>query len=344
MASPVLKALKKNLYEHCTGKGAGCGEVKIHWLIDPKLAPLIETNPYVDQLIMWDKARWKELMHGWKRDVKGISGLVAEIRSFGRMLRLQHYDMALDLQGLFRSRFLSWLSGARERIGFSSREPGRFLMTRIVSKGPQDPMMGSEYLFLMKELGIEVTDPAPHVFISKSARKKALALLEDHGISGPYMAFSPFTTRPQKHWLHDRWSTLAASLTNRYGLPIVILGGPQDEEVGADLADTGRGTILSLAGRLTIDESAAVVAGATALIGVDTGLTHMGTALNTPTIALFGATRPYLKTPVNTTRVIYHRLPCSPCRRRPTCSDFPCMKAISCEEILGALGGLIEKG
>ena len=80
------------------------------------------------------------------------------------------------------------------------------------------------------------------------------------------------------------------------------------------------------------------------LIGVDTGLTHMGYALGTPTIALFGATRPYLDTDWMPGKVLYHPHECSPCRRDPTCDgDFTCMKAISTDEVLNSAAGLLER-
>ena len=91
----------------------------------------------------------------------------------------------------------------------------------------------------------------------------------------------------------------------------------------------------SLVGKTTIPQAAAVIKGAALLIGVDTGLTHMGIALDIPTICLFGATRPYLDTQGTSGTVLYHPHDCSPCRRSPTCGDdFTCMKAISTEEVL----------
>jgi heptosyltransferase-1 len=84
--------------------------------------------------------------------------------------------------------------------------------------------------------------------------------------------------------------------------------------------------------------SAALIQGADAVIGVDTGLTHMGIAAGVPTVALFGSTCPYTQTGRDNVRVIYHALPCSPCKRRPTCGGhFDCMGGIRPVEVLDAL-------
>lgn len=63
----------------------------------------------------------------------------------------------------------------------------------------------------------------------------------------------------------------------------------------------------------------------------------MGIACEVPTLALFGSTRPYLDPGTPRARVLYHALPCSPCRRRPTCGGrFDCMRAHEVDGVLAA--------
>ncbi len=321
MASLVPRALKE-----------GLDSPEIHWLVEPGLSPLLEANPFVDELILWDKSKWIRLTKHLK-----LLSLLNEVREFRSHMHDKNYDLALDLQGLFRSRILAYLSGSRERIGFASKEPGGILMTRLISKGPDSTRMSSEYLYLMKEMNIEVKDPAPSLFIAKEIASRAKRLLQRKGVEGPFLTFAPFTTRPQKHWIIDRWHGLALKLYREFGLPSIILGGPEDKEMAERIMGNDHSVMTHLCGQATIMESAAVISMSEVLIGVDTGLTHMGTALKRPTVALFGATCPYLDTPLETTRVIYHRRPCSPCKRRPTCEDFPCMGDITENEIVKEL-------
>jgi heptosyltransferase-1 len=71
------------------------------------------------------------------------------------------------------------------------------------------------------------------------------------------------------------------------------------------------------------------------LVGVDTGLTHMGIAFNTPTVAIFGSTRPYLDTRRDNAKVIWLGLECSPCRRNPTCHGaFTCLRDITPDQVI----------
>ena len=93
--------------------------------------------------------------------------------------------------------------------------------------------------------------------------------------------------------------------------------------------------MISLAGATRLPEAAALIRHAGLLVGVDTGLTHMGTAFATPTVALFGSTRPYLDTGRSNGRVIWLGLPCSPCRRRPTCDGaFTCLRDITADRVM----------
>jgi heptosyltransferase-1 len=104
------------------------------------------------------------------------------------------------------------------------------------------------------------------------------------------------------------------------------MGGPGDSEAAARIAGASP-TMVNLVGQLKLDETVAAIADSALLVGVDTGLTHMGTALGVPTVGLFGSTRPYLDTGSSRTAILYEPMACSPCRRHPTCAGaFHCMR------------------
>jgi heptosyltransferase-1 len=114
----------------------------------------------------------------------------------------------------------------------------------------------------------------------------------------------------------------------------VLLGGPGDVEAAVRIAAL-EPAIVNLAGRLPLETSVAVIADSGLLVGVDTGLTHMAIALDVPTVALFGSTTPYLRTGSPRSTVLYHRLPCSPCHRNPTCDGrYDCMRALDTPQVL----------
>jgi heptosyltransferase-1 len=328
MASPILPVLR-----------GAFPEAEICWLLEPHIVDVLKSNPCLDRIMVWPKGAWLKL---WKSG--RLMELLRQMWAFARDLRRERFDLALDIQGLLRSRLLARCSGAPVRIGFDSKEPGRFLMSRIVSRGADSDRMGSEYLHMMKELGCSPGLFHPCLDVDGRDADVALAELGSAGIVSRFLAIAPFTTRQQKHWFEDRWAELAGTTASTLGMQVVVLGGPGDRDAAARIcAEAGAG-VLSLAGKLTLAQSMAVIRECTLLVGVDTGLTHIGPAFERPTIALFGATCPYLLTSRTNTVVLYHKQPCSPCRRSPTCDGkYMCMQDVTVAEVLECIDRLLPK-
>lgn len=329
MASPMIRALKD-----------GFGDAKISWLVDPSAIDLLQSNPLLDEVIPWDKARWKKM---WKKG--RLPALLGEISRFSREMRDRHFDLTLDAQGLLRSRLLARLSHARVRVGFESKEPGRFLMTRIISRGHSSKRMGAEYEHMLREIGVSPSPSPTGIVLSEQDLHRGKSVADEMGFGERYAVLCPFTTRPQKHWIKERWSDLANALYDKLGLPSVLLGGPGDRFEASLIHAQAPEHITNLAGTLTLAVSAAIISGSTLAIGVDTGLTHMAVSFGGPTVALFGATCPYLYSPNQKALVLYNKMDCSPCKRSPTCNgEYTCMKKIDIDDVLETAKCVTENG
>lgn len=315
MASPLIQAFKR------TYPGA-----RLSWLVEPAAQGLLAHNPDLDEVIVWPRGRWQSL---WRE--RRWRELWREAVPFVRALRRRRFDLVVDAQGLLKSAMWARLTGAPERIGLNAREGAQHLMTRVLRDAGEDRRIGTEYFFLARALGLEAADFAMDIALAEDDEREAHAFAQQ----GRYAVLCPFTTRPQKHWVEVRWPQLAEAVATRHGLRAVMLGGPGDI-AAAERIVAANPSIVSRAGRCTLTQSAALIKHASLLIGVDTGLTHMGIAFNVPTVALFGSTCPYLDTTRANAKVIYHALECSPCRRNPTCNEaYTCMSAISIDEVMG---------
>jgi heptosyltransferase-1 len=101
--------------------------------------------------------------------------------------------------------------------------------------------------------------------------------------------------------------------------------------------------LKNLSGQTILRQTSAIIALANAGIGVDTGMTHLAVVLGVPTIALFGSTCPYLDAENFKLEIIYKALPCSPCRRKPSChGDYSCMRSIMPDEVATALRKMLS--
>lgn len=314
---------------------------QIDWVVEPRFAEVIQHHPHLNRVILWNKADWSKRFKGLR-----LASLLKEMAEFRRVLRfgpsnglkMPFYDLAVDAQGLFRSRILTRLTGAKRRVGLASQEPGGFLMTDLVTP-PYDKFMGAEYLYLLShiteaDLDLVRNAARPAVHVPVHFREDAARLLKQHEI-GRYAVFLPFTTRPQKHWMQASWMALAKRLKG-IEYSVLILGGPMNRREATEIA-AASDNALSLAGDIPLSTAIALIQGASLAIGVDTGLTHAAVVSHVPTVALFGSTRPYLFAWNERLRVIFHDLPCAPCRRSPVCREnFTCMKSISVSEVLDA--------
>lgn len=325
MASGLIPALR-DLWPNAT----------IAWLAEDAMADTLAQNPKLDRVYRIPRAAWRKM-----RKENDYLGLIKSLLAMKRQLTNERFDLVLDLQGLLKSGIWAWASGAPYRIGLGSREGSRLLMTKVIPREMNDPRIGKEYRDLAIQLGAKEETFALDIPFSEHTADTSKALLEKHGISPPYGLIAPFTTRPQKHWFDARWVSLAQSLGHPQ--PLIMLGGPSDREHAANIADQAGGQILSLVGETSLEQCAAIIKGAAFLIGVDTGLTHLGIAQKTPTLALFGSTLPYAETTRANSRVLYEPLPCSPCHRHPTCGGrFDCMRHLDESLVLQTLKDLLK--
>ena len=323
MASPLIHALRQRYPQS-----------HIAWLVQPESAALLRDHPELDEVIEWPRSRWRQLWRG-----KQLILLLREVKAFRAAMRRRRFSLAIDLQGLMKSGVLAWLSGAERRIGLGSREGSAHLMTEVLPRGGDAELIGSEYRFLAEQLQLPGERFPMRVGIGPSAEGSAAELRRRMPADGPYAVICPFTTRPQKHWFVEHWHALIPRLRSDFGLEVMMLGGPGDTAAARVIAAAGG--LIDLVGQTELQTAAALIRDSRLVIGVDTGLTHIAIAFERPTICLFGSTRPYLRSESPRTRVIYHALDCSPCRRKPICQGrFTCLREITPDEVIRAVCAL----
>lgn len=309
----------------------------ISWLMEAGNEDLLRHNPRLDHVFSWPRRHWREL-----RRQGAYRTWWQEFRQLQRDLHQQQFDWVLDLQGLMKSGAWAWLAGGRRRIGLGSKEGSQWLMHETVARDLDSPLIAKEYRRLMMVLGAAPERFAMDIVTSSANAAQAAKLLEEAGVTAPFAIFCPFTTRPQKHWLDERWGLLAQRLHETIGIVPILVGGPGDRAHGEAIIAASRGTALNLCGRTRLDEGAALIERAALVVGVDTGMTHLGIALNRPTLTLLGSTDPYFATGTARGRVLYHPLPCFPCYRRPTChGEYPCMRLHEVDQVLASARELL---
>lgn len=352
LASPVVEALRRRY-----------PKAHIAWAVESHARSMIEHHEDLDETIVWDRAAWKGMIRAgrWRALWRAFRELRARLRAPG-------FDVALDLQGLLRSGWVAWLSGAPVRIGLGSKEGSRMLMTGTVPRHGTAPGSTSlQYPYFADALGLPSEALALHLVLGDGEEDFAARFIAEHGLEGGYAALAPFTTRPQKHWFEDRWGEVAGRIRADLGLPIVLLGGPADREAARRITAAGEkqiqddapeerragdenaGTgspppLIDLTGRTRLGEAAAVVKHAGLFLGVDTCLSHVSVAFRRPSVLLFGSNIPYREAPHGRARIALELQPCAPCGNRPTCGGaFWCMQALAVDEVFNLVKTVVQE-
>ena len=105
------------------------------------------------------------------------------------------------------------------------------------------------------------------------------------------------TSRASKEWDEAAWIELGRALAQR-GLRVLLPWGSEAERMRAQrLADAVPNA--SVPERLALDRVAAMIASASLVVGVDTGLLHLAAAYAVPLVGIFRASDPALTGPVS---------------------------------------------
>lgn len=254
---------------------------QIDWLVEESFAALPRLHPAVRNVIPVSVRRWRKTLLS--------SATWREIAAFRRMLGAQHYDIAIDTQGLLKSALL--MRGAQGlRCGFdrcSAREPlaaRLYQLTFRVANG-QHAVERNRQL-AAQALGYALQGQADYGILPPALARPEWLLPR------PYAVFLHATSRADKLWDEARWISLGRYLHERNLRCVLPWGSGAERTRSLRLAEAIPGAITPP--RLSLNEAASLLSGAQAVIGVDTGLAHLAAALGVPTIGIYTSTDPAL--------------------------------------------------
>lgn len=249
----------------------------IDWVAEESFAAIPRLHPGVMRVLPVAVRRWRTSL---------LSGAVrAEIGAFARELKRQSYDAVIDTQGLLKSAWITWLArGARHGLDFASaREPLALFYDHTHPVPWTLHAVERNRALAARALGYTVP---PRVDYGIAASAAGFAWLPHAG----YAVLLHATSARSKLWAAACWIELGGRLAQR-GLASVLTWGNAAERLRAEnIAQSVPGAIV--APGLPLAEAATLLARARAVVGVDTGLTHLAAALEVPTVGIYCATDP----------------------------------------------------
>jgi lipopolysaccharide heptosyltransferase I len=311
-------------------------EAKIDWLIASPLAPLLASHPHIDELVLFDRERFGRI---------GRSPRVAgELVRFLHDLRTRRYDLVIDLQGLFRTGFLTWATRAPVRIGFTDAREGAwaFYTHRVRVDDPNMHAVDRNYR-IGEFLGCSRDALAFHLPIPDSARAEAQSLLRGCGFPGDerIIAIVPGARWETKRWLPERFVETINLLHGRCAARCVLLGSTQEGSLCERIACACRLRPVNLTGRTSLGQLAALIELADLVLCQDSAAMHLAVALKRPLVCMVGPTNPARTGPYRRMNdVVRLELDCAPCyfRRLSQCPyDHRCMRELEASTVMTAV-------
>lgn len=182
---------------------------------------------------------------------------------------------------------------------------------------------------------------------SHAAAAKALAGVQrPYAVIQPGGAENPGATMLDKRWQAGRYSAVARNLAER-GITTVLTGSAGDAELCESIARAAGGYSLSLAGKVDLMGTAAVIEGASLYLGSDTGVSHIAAAVGTPSIVIFGPTNPLRYAPRGVSVVILapqrsRTLPDVDLRKASTDNNRPTTSEVTVESVIEEFDRLLH--
>lgn len=302
----------------------------------PSGASLLANHPAVHGTLVYDKKGMD-----W-----GLRGALALIRT----LRRSHYDAAIIPHRSLRSGLICYLAGIPRRIGFST-SAAKFLMTHVVEYHTERHEV-ERNLSLLQPFQIFLPKrELPQLFPSTIDREVVDMFLGNHPTISPVnmIAVAPGSEWVTKRWLAEGYIELAKKLLDEQ-FSVVLVGGKSDLVLCREIESAvGSPRLLNVAGEFTLLQSAELIHRCKLIVSNDSAPMHIGVAMRTPVVAIFGATVPEFGfAPLGEHDVVVQTmgLPCRPCSihggNACPIKTFVCMRNISSDQVLERVHSILS--
>ncbi len=322
LTTPVIRSVRNAL-----------PDAYIAYMGEKKAVSLLERNPNLNEIIPFDFDK----------------PAILEQSRVAWHLRRQRFDLAIDLFGNPRSALLTYLTGAKTRVGPLRKGRGSLYTIQVADDGKPKSAIAFHNQSI-EAAGISPTSHKTEIFISDDERREARIYLQwlDHesvplDMTKPLVGIHAGASWPAKMWFPEKFAQLADHIKAALGAEVILVAGPKDAEATQQVLDHAVSNI-KVVRDLPLRQLAAIISHCSAFVANDAGPMHIAAALGVPTIGLFGPGEENIWFPYDSTEghtALRKDVPCHPCHldfcNREGDGFMECMKLLQVGEVLDAV-------
>lgn len=301
------------------------------------VAPMLPGRPRV----IVTRPIWQELGDAGGFDPAGDLALAEELRE-------RAFDAAFIFTSFSQSAlppaYLCYLAGIPLRAG-ATREFAGGVLTHPVRPLPHEAHQADRNLHLLEAVGLPVRPARFELELPLAAEVRATRLLAAAGVrpGAGYVVLAPGASCSARRYSAERFAVAGARISRASGRPVVVVGGERDEAMAETVARTIGASGASLAGKTSVPELAAVIAGAELVVTNNSGPLHLADAFGVPVVVLYAGTDLESQwRPRNVPSVALRReTACTPCYALDCPFDAACLD-IPATEVASAALGLLQ--
>lgn len=320
LSTPVIRALRTHFPKS-----------HIAFLTERESSDLLALNPYLDEVIILERERYRNPLYSLKK--------IWQIRKKG-------FDLVIDLLGNPRTAYISFLSGARHRMGHDL--PWRRFFYNILIRNDGKPKYSAtQKLEALKPLGVDALGAKPDFLVPEEARRFAQRFLEEEGTDGERLiiSISPTSRRHFRRWHLERFAQLSDWLISRFQATVVLVWGPGEKGVVEKLESLMKHKPSISPKTEDLFQLGAILQSCDLHIGNDNGTKHVAVAVGTPTITIYGPQNPINWTYPEPSRhkFLKKQSDCPDCDKiKHKCQELSCLDKITVEDVQGVFLQLLR--
>jgi lipopolysaccharide heptosyltransferase II len=331
MTTPALRALREAKPTR-----------RLTLLTSPAATPVVRLVPDIDDALVFD-APWMKATAprlDSRRDREMIERL--RRRAFDAAVIFTVYS-----QNPLPAALLCYLADIPLRLAHCHENPYQLLTDWIPDPDPRDGIRHEvrRQLELVSTIGARTKDERLRVRISEAARKRVAALIGAMALDDgrPWLVIHSGASAPSRRYPPELFAEAARQLVVE-GCGVLFTGSASERELIDEVQRLMEVPSRSLAGRLDLEELAALIARAPLLIANNTGPVHLAAAVGTPVVDLYALTNPQHTPWMVPSRVLSHDVPCKYCYKS-ICPEGhnDCLRRVPPEAVVAAALELLEE-